>query len=84
MISTKIPFEQAKATYVHRFTIEHVPSWALKPMDNGKFYAPQYSSDKEWYDNTEFPPQNGLRKYCTSINQSWPLGQLLDAPFKPQ
>lgn len=50
-----ITFEQAKAQYVHRYTMEHVPAWAreINP-GNGKYYAPGYSTDLEWYENTEF------------------------------
>ena len=76
----KITFEQAKAAYVHRFTMEHVPGWASLPTSNGKFYAPQYRTDREWYDNTKFPSHN-FAGYCDSRNQSWPLGRWLDKPF---
>lgn len=81
-------FEQAKAAYVHRFTMEHVPAWAARrPRDDGGtatwFYAPQYRTDKEWFENTLFPPSNPFhKKDCHSSNQSWPLGQHLDAPYK--
>lgn len=80
-----ISFEQAKAAYVHRFTMEHIPQWAKKPMDNGKYYAPQYTSDREWYDNTLFPPHafsiSKRDTSCHSTNQSWPLGKSLDRPY---
>jgi hypothetical protein len=42
-------FEQAKAQYVHRFTMEHGAA------PNGQYYAPQFASDQEWYDHTQFP-----------------------------
>lgn len=78
----KLDFESAKAQYVHRFTMEHVPTWARKRRDNGSYYAPQFRSDREWFENTVFPPHNGARKYCTSTNLSWPLGTALDKPFE--
>lgn len=82
-------FEQATREYTNRFTKEHVPAWALKPRDNGSFYAPHYASDREWYDNTVFPgerrkglttPPKGSR-YCESRNQTWPCGTTLSAPY---
>ena len=78
----KLSFEEAKRMYVHRYTMEHIPSWAKNPVDNRKYYAPQYRTDKEWYDNTVFPPHNGFKDHCTSTNQSWPLGQWLENPYK--
>ena len=77
-MSEKLSFEQATARFGYRYTMEHVPNWAKKPCKNGKFYAPQYRTDQEWYDNTVFPPQ---AKYCTQSNESWPLGRWLDTPF---
>lgn len=79
-------FEEACRCYVHRYTMEHVPSWAYTaiPGSGGKFYAPQYCSDLEWYENTIFPGEGHLHhncKYCYSSNQSWPLGRSLSAPF---
>jgi len=81
-ITNKLSFEQAKAAYVHRFTTEHVPAWARVPPPDKSlgFYAPQYRTDREWYDNTEFPTRN-TRRFCSSSNQSWPLGRWLDKPF---
>lgn len=76
--------EKAKAQYVNRYTMEHKPEWANKRAPNGKFYAPQYASDQEWYERTLFPPNNPLGKRiqdCYSQNPSWPLGMWLDAPF---
>ena len=75
-------FEQAKAAYVHRYTMEHVPAWARRPAPNGKFYAPQFRTDREWFEATLFPPANPFHKRnCHTGNQSWPLGQWLDKPF---
>lgn len=78
-------FETAKRTYVHRFTMEHIPNWAREPMSNGKFYAPQFRSDREWFDNTLFPPHKfQLSKRdtsCFTTGETWPLGQYLDAPY---
>lgn len=80
-----ITFTQAKAQYVHRYTLEHVPQWARTPCDNGKYYAPQYASDAQWYAVTLFPGEGELSKWerhCMSFGQTWPLGQWLDAPFR--
>jgi hypothetical protein len=75
---------KAKAEYPHRFTMEHVPAWARKPAPNGRFYAPQYRSDREWYERTTFPGEPGhlgFGRDCYSSRQTWPLGEWLDKPF---
>jgi hypothetical protein len=72
-------FEQAKRKFVHRFTMEHVPVWAHKRANNGKFYAPQFRTDWEWFINTLFSP---LRRYCETNGQTWPLGEWLEKPFE--
>lgn len=78
----KVSFEAAKARFVHRYTMEHVPGWArARNPGNGKFYAPDYASDREWYENTTFPGEPGLHgnnRHCLSMNQTWPLGYWLD------
>ena len=75
-------FEEAKRTYVHRYTMEHIPAWARQKCDNGKFYAPQFRTDREWFDATLFPPNNPFDKRdCHTSGQTWPLGQWLDKPF---
>lgn len=95
MTKRKLSFEEAKRRYVHRFTMEHVPSWACeRPCDSGGtatwYYAPQYRTDKEWYDNTAFPgePEHilGARHNgcCDSRNPSWPIGQQLAQPYRVQ
>ena len=74
-------FEQAKIKYSYRYTMEHIPAWArIINQGNGKYYAPQYKTDKEWYDNTDFPLNN--KGYCISKNPSWPLGEWLDKPYQ--
>lgn len=74
-------FEQACAMYVHRFTMEYVPQWSRTAAPNGKFCAPQYRSDREWYERTTFPT-DGRVKYCCSSDQTWPLGTFLDEPYR--
>lgn len=81
-----ITFEEACRRYVHRFTMDHVPQWALRSLmvdGNEVYYAPHYASDKEWYENTEFMGEGttATRKYCRSTNQTWPCGKFLDKPF---
>lgn len=81
-VKPKLSFREACAIYVHRFTMEHVPQWARKQRDDGTYYAPHYASDKEWYDNTVFPPHNPIsKKDCWSSSQTWPLGKALDQPY---
>lgn len=78
-----ISFANACAQYVHRYTLEHVPEWARRPCRNGRFYAPQYRSDAEWFEATRFPGEDGLsrrREYCESNGQTWPFGQWLKKP----
>lgn len=83
--------EQAKAKYVHRFTMEHIPEWARKPVEPGKFYAPQYRSDAEWYAHTVFPGEpeyvamfGRARSHCYTKEATWPLGHWLDRPYGVQ
>lgn len=82
----KMSFEKACRLYVHRFTMEHIPLWADRPATNGRYCAPQYRSDREWYENTLFPPHNpysvGRQDECYSAHQSFPLGLWLDAPYR--
>ena len=79
----RMPFEEAKRTYTHRYTMEHVPKWAKKPCEgHGRYYAPQYRSDAEWYTHTLFPPESGHPTECWSQNQTWPLGLWLDKPYE--
>jgi hypothetical protein len=80
----KISFDEACRRYVHRFTINHVPTWAGSVNPNGKYCAPQFRSDREWYDNTKFKGETGWigrGSDCFTTNQTWPLGQWLDRPF---
>lgn len=81
-------FEQACAQYVHRFTMEHVPAWTrVKCSGTAKHYAPQFRSDREWYEHTLFPgepghPAESARvRWCYTTKPTWPLGQWLDAPY---
>lgn len=84
-----ITFEEAMRTYVNRYTMEHVPEWAQsRPADHGgtetRFYAPHYRTDREWYENTYFKGEHELADEgrCYSTNQSWPLGQWLEQPYR--
>lgn len=81
-----VTLAQAQTQYPHRFTGEHVPQWALIPDDDGRFYAPQYRNDAEWYENTTFPGEGGLSpamRECRSFHPTWPLGRWLTAPHRP-
>ena len=90
MTTRSLTLEQAQAQFVHRYTLEHVPAWARKPFAAdgyprfGQYPAPQYRTDRDWYENTVFPGEGSLSKrsrYCESNNPSWPLGQVLDKPL---
>lgn len=83
-MTKSITFEQAMARFPHRFTCEHVPAWARQPAPNGRYYAPQYASDREWYEKTEFHGEGEMadKKHCFSSGQPWPCGQWLDAPYQ--
>lgn len=77
-------FSEACEHYVHRFTCDHVPAWASNQRADGTFYAPQFRSDKEWYENTKFKGDAGyigVSNDCDSRNASWPLGKSLNKPF---
>jgi len=83
-MSRPITLDQAKAQYAQRYTMDHVPPWAKQANPtNGKFYAPQYASDAEWYECTMFAGEDGLatKRHCYSQCPSWPVGQWLDTPF---
>ncbi len=78
-----LTFEQATARYVHRFTGDYIPDWAKRPH-KGKYYAPQFRTDREWYDNTRFPKESGWLSRgtdCYTTGQTWPLGHWLAEPF---
>ena len=80
-----ISLEQAKSRYPHRYTMEHRPAWAAQQCGNGKYYAPQFRTDLEWYENTTFPGEGCLPKadkHCETSGQTWPLVKWLDQPYK--
>jgi hypothetical protein len=72
-------------SFHNRYTSEHVPMWALRSAPNGRFYAPQFSSDTEWLSCTTFTltgkTLTEFSAVCDCRNESWPLGKWLDAPF---
>ena len=86
--------QAALAAYVHRYTVEHIPTWSRQAAPNGRHYAPQYRTDLEWLGKTRFPiveDRTGIRlksgqsrnSDCESSDPSWPYGQWLDLPFNP-
>lgn len=64
-------FETAKRVFSRRYTCEHIPSWVFTEAKAGRYCAPQYRTDQEWFENTTFPL---FGDYCESSNPSWPLG----------
>ena len=89
-MSRAVTLAQARAWFPYRFTMEHVPEHAAHPVRLAKsaepvYYAPQYRTDQEWYDNTAFPGEETMPKrgrWCNSRNSSFPLGRWLPAPYK--
>lgn len=79
-------FEQACAQFTGRYTMEHVPAWAGKPFGPHRrhYYAPQYKTDREWYERTYFhadDPELIKRDNCYSTSPTWPLGEWLSKPY---
>lgn len=75
------------SAYVHRFTMEHTPAWAMNAIKGNCYYAPQYRSDAEWLANSTFViKKNGSLDQrvhsCLSSGQTWPCGQWLDQPYR--
>lgn len=79
-----LDFEAACKRFHQRFTMQHTPPWAKQVCErSGRYPAPYYHNDQEWYKNTEFIgfDSTSARKYCRSSNPSWPVGRWLDKPF---
>jgi hypothetical protein len=91
MKNRRMSFTDACNIYVHRFTMEHVPSWAETPFTTGEYPAPQWATDAEWYHAHTFPGDNiashklhGNAKHCEGRSDklpTWPLGKSLTAPY---
>lgn len=79
-----VSFDQAVLKSPHRFTLEHIPAWADLQREDGMYYAPQYSSDREWYERTLFGTErltDPRTRYMTDFSATWPLGQSLSSPI---
>lgn len=76
-------FELACRTFTNRYTMEHVPQWAREKQHEGKYYAPHFRTDAEWYAATLFFGESELatKNICHTTGQTWPLGRWLDKPF---
>lgn len=62
--------------YVHRFTAQHRPQWALEKRPDGTTYPVQFASDADWLAHTEFyVTKSGRldkrRHHCFS-SPTWP------------
>jgi hypothetical protein len=82
-------FEEACKIGIGRFTLEYIPAWyatsARRRGEVEKYFAPQFKSDREWYDNTVFrgePGHYGGDRNYHSINFTFPLGTYLDKPYQ--
>jgi hypothetical protein len=81
-------FEEAKRIFIHRFTMGHMPKWAekksawkksaWKKSACGKFYAPHFRTDLEWFKNTIFVENRA----AITKGESWPMGRWLDKIYK--
>lgn len=81
-----ISYEEARRRYTKRFTMEHMPAWAKKRLPNGKYPAPKYANDLEWYTRTEFIGEGTLNvsRYIRENQPSYPIGRYLPKPYKPE
>jgi hypothetical protein len=63
--------------------MEHVPAWAIKPLDAGRYYKPQFRDDREWYCSTLFHGESEMAtKHNCYSRPTWPLGSgFSDKPF---
>ncbi len=75
-----LSFTEACTRYVNRYTVDHIPAYVRNRQPNGLFLAPQYASDREWYECTLFAGESPLAnaRYYHSTKHSWPFGQWLD------
>lgn len=66
---------EALVKYVHRFTGDHKPRWAIYPRDNGEPYPVQFADDTDWLANTFFPVHRKtgkLRSGDSYTHATWP------------
>jgi hypothetical protein len=84
-----VSFKEALVIGDGRFTLEHIPEWYRRsPRRHGvveMYHAPQFRSDREWYDNTVFFGEAGHYggpKNYHSLNYSWPLGMWVEKPYR--
>lgn len=67
---------EALSRFIHRFTGEHTPRWALVPRPDGSPYPVQFADDADWLAHTHFEvTKKGLlsqrERYCES-SPTWP------------
>lgn len=70
--------------YVHRFTGEHKPQWAMKDRPGGGAYPPQFKDDADWLAHTEFQI-TGLGTLDMRVNRchstpTWPGQRDISSP----
>jgi len=66
--------------YVHRYTKEHVPQWAEKPMPNGQSHKPHHETDADWLKHTKFAVKKNGRLHAGATHaQSTPSLPLTEA-----
>jgi hypothetical protein len=81
----KLSFREACGIYNNRFTMEYIPLWSEIPREDKTYFAPQFETDREWYNNVKFFGEEGWKgedkAYCYTIGETWPLGESLDKPY---
>ena len=67
------------AAYVHRYTREHRPDWALETRPDGRPYPVQFASDADWLANSRFFVRRDgrldMRHTLCHSSPTWPDGQ---------
>lgn len=71
--------ERVLRAFAHRFTRDHKPAWANKPLSSGKFCRVQFASDTEWLANTQFAIRKSdgrldMRVKACISHPTWPEG----------
>lgn len=66
------------ATFIHRYTRDHTPTWAREKRPDGSKYQVQFSSDFDWLTHTRFAVTktgnlNRKARECFST-PTWPDG----------
>jgi len=69
--------QEALSAFVHRFTGQHIPSWATERWKGSQTYPVQFKDDEDWLAHTRFSVTASGRldrraDHCES-SPTWPL-----------